>query len=144
MTLLKKLEDDNGCFQVSEAGTIASLALMLEKEYAIKGYSIDQVEIEVALIADFLFYSGWESTEQQKKGIEANLDRDYIVHVHEWAIIDDLVRAHCELLQATRMEAVASIGAERHGLSVSEADQAYKTAKEEMKGLAFVEESFVI
>lgn len=144
MTLLDATKDADGEYQASSAGTVAFLADTLFDEFAIMGYAIQPSDIATALINDLRFYAAWESTEQQKKARPELLGSQYLVSLHEWGIIEPVIRAHCEYMQAQLMEASASLGTERFGLSVAEAKPAYDLAKEEMKKNAFVQESFVI
>lgn len=144
MTFLNAKRNQDGCYQVSEAGTIASLAASLVQEFALSGYSLFNDEVETAIIQDLRFYSAFQSTVQQKRGIPAQLDREYIVFISEWGLLEPVVRAHCEILQAKRMESTASLGTERFGLSVSEAEQAYSLAKENLPKNAFVSKPVVI
>lgn len=136
--------DENGQYQDSEAGTIASLSDDLFNEYGLSGYSITPDDILTALIADFKLYAGWATTSTQAKGLTTELNGTQVVSIAEWAILDPLIRAHCELIQANRMEATGSLGGERFGLSVSEASQQYTQAKLEAEKNAFVEEPFFL
>lgn len=134
--------DQNGQYQDSEAGTIALLSDGLFNELALSGYSVTPDEIETALIADFKFYAGWTSTYTQKMGLATALDRTQRIALSEWAILDPVIRAHCDMIQASRMEATGSLGPERFGLTVSEATIAYTEAKREAESKTFMEEPF--
>ncbi|MDR6630385.1 hypothetical protein J2X86_002440 [Acinetobacter lwoffii] len=136
--------DQHGQYQDSEAGTIASLSDQLFNEYGLSGYSLTPSDIETALIADFKVYAGWVTTATQARGQGTTLDGTQSVELGEWAILETVIRAHCELIQAQRMEATASLGGERFGLSVSEASQKYSDAKLEAEKKAFIEEPFFI
>lgn len=136
--------DENGQYQGSEAGTIAELSDALFNEYGLSGYSITPDDILTALIADFKLYAGWATTYTQAKGLTTVIDGTQVVEIGEWAILDPLIRAHCELIQANRMEATGSLGGERFGLTVSEASQQYTQAKLEAEKNAFVEEPFFL
>lgn len=144
MSFLDSKNDQEGFYQVSEAGTIASLAASLVAEYALSGYSLFNTEVETALINDVLFYAGFQSTVKQKRNFPAVLDNSYMLYVNEWAVIKPLIQAHCEVLQAKRMESTASLGTERFGLSVSEAEQGYTLAMENLPKNAFVSKPVVI
>ncbi|MCO8088254.1 hypothetical protein [Acinetobacter indicus] len=134
----------NGAYQISEAVPIASLADALLGEYGLMGYSITTEDIILALIQDMSFYAGWEETQEQRQGNTVLIDQNYKIAVHEWAVLDPVIRSHCDLIQAQRSEAAASLGMERFGLSVSEAMQNYNNAKLEMKKEAFVEPPFTL
>ncbi len=140
MTVLKPVL--NGIYQSSEAASIASLADALFAEYGLLGYSLVPEDICTALINDMRFYAGWEATEQQDLGKTIKLDENYPVALHEWAVLEPVIRAHCDFIHAQRMESAGSQGMERFGLSASEASQSYQNAKLEMKKEAFVEQPF--
>lgn len=130
---------ENGQIEESEAGTIASLSDRLFNGYDLMGYSLTPDEVQMALIEDFLLYAGWKTTYTQNKGMQSPMNENQILSVTEWMIIEPVIRAHCELIQASRMEAAGSLGTERYGLSVSEAAPAYSDAKREMEGKTFFE-----
>ena len=134
--------NEHGQYQDSEAGTIASLSDQLFNEYGLSGYSLTPDDIQTALIADFKLFAGWATTSTQAKGLTTTLDGTQSVELGEWAVIEPLIRAHCEMIQAQRVEATASLGGERFGLSMSEASQKYSDAKLEAEKNAFVEEPF--
>lgn len=134
--------DQLGQHQDSEAGTIASLSNQLFNEYGLSGYSLTPSDIETALIADFKVYAGWATTATQARGMVTEIDGTQSIELGEWVVIEPVIRAHCELIQAQRMEATASLGGERFGLSVSEAAQKYSDAKLEAEKKAFIEEPF--
>jgi hypothetical protein len=69
----------------------------------------------------------------QSKGTATQLNKDYVLSLSEWGLIEPVIRAHCELIQAQRVEGTGSLGGERFGLSVSEATANYKEAKEDLK-----------
>lgn len=136
--------DVSGQHSDSDAGTIATLSNLLYTEYALSGYSTQADEIETALAMDYAYYVGWATSSSQEKGQSKDIDRDKVITINEWAVIEPLIRAHCDLLQANRMEANASLGTERFGLSVSEASMNYNNAKEKMQKEAFVEPPFTL
>ena len=140
---LRPLNQD-GQLEESEAGTIASLSENLFIEYALAGYSLSPEEVQMALIADFKLYAGWKSTYSQNRGLTTTLDRLQVLSAMEWAIIEPVIRAHCELIQANRVEATGSLGSERFGLTASEANQVYIDAKREMEPKTFFEEPIFI
>ncbi|ENV14754.1 hypothetical protein F965_00100 [Acinetobacter schindleri NIPH 900] len=136
--------DEMGQHKDGVAGSIATLSTALADEYALFGYSITAEDVEIALRLDYAFYAGWATTAAQDSGQTLELKSNYPVSLGEWAVIDPVIRAHCELIQAQRMEATGSLGGERFGLSVSEASQNYMNAKLEMKKEAFVEPPFTL
>lgn len=136
--------DEKGQHVDGVAGTIASLSETLYMEYGLVGFSTTDEDIKIALISDYLYYAGWATTTDQDKGQSVDVNGTTSISVNDWVVIEPLIRAHIELLQAQRMESSASLGAERHGLSVSEARMTYTEAKETMKREAFVEPPFTL
>ena len=140
MTELNPYQD--GVYQNSEAGSIASLSDRLFDEYGLMGYSLTPDDILTAIVSDMTFYAGWEATSQQTKGVAVTINAQYVITFDEWAVIEPVVRAHCDFIQAQRVEGTGSLGGERFGLSVGEASQNYINAKEVMKKEAFIEPPF--
>lgn len=140
MTVLNPYQD--GAYQNSEAGSIASLSDRLFDEYGLIGYSLTPDDILTAIVSDMTFYAGWEATSQQAKGVAVTINAQYVITIDEWAVLEPVVRAHCDFIQAQRVEGTGSLGGERFGLSVSEANQNYINAKEVMKKEAFIEPPF--
>ena len=136
--------DAKGLHQEGEAGTIASLAQALYLEYVLMGYSTTTEDISTAIMLDFAFYAGWATTTTQEQGLETEIDENHSISFTEWAILEPVIRAHCDFIQSQRVEGTGSLGGERFGLSVSEAKQAYADAKLEMKKEAFVEAPFTL
>lgn len=130
---------------VSKAGSILELAVLLEEHYLTQGYSLTREDIAEALRLVYLFYSAWATTQEQVEAVTpSTIGDNTIVSVPEWGIIEPVLRAYLDCMQAQRMEGTASLGVERFGLSVSEAKQAYSVSQEEMKKNAFVEKPFTI
>ncbi|MCU4320600.1 hypothetical protein KTH44_15900 [Acinetobacter bereziniae] len=125
-------------------GTIQSLSSLIATEYMLSGYSLTEEDIKTALIIDFAIYSAWGKTYAKENNLAVSLDQNQIVSFGDWAVLEQLVKAHCDLIQAQRVEATGSLGGERFGLTVSEANQIYNSAKESMKKEAFVEKPYVI
>ena len=65
-----------------------------------------------------------------------------ILEGFEYAIIEPCFSANCDLIQAQLVEGSRSMGGDGFGLSVSEAEQAYREAKELMPKNAFVAPPF--
>ena len=130
--------------KVSKAGSIQELATFLDDHYISHGYSINKEDILDVLKANFLFYTAWASTQEQKKGTETTIDDNTVISVAEWGIIEPVIRAHLDWIQAQRMESTASLGVQSFGLSVPEAKSIFDTSKETMKKEAFIAEPFTI
>lgn len=126
-----------------EAGTIESLAGQLYQELALKGYSLLLDDVELVFIESIKIYASHATLEcQRTASIPITVDKHLVLHGSEFAIIEPLVRAHCDVIQADLVEGSGSLGAERFGLSKSEAEQAYKEEKEKLPKAAFVEAPF--
>lgn len=130
-------------FQISQAGTISTLADLLTDHYMSMGYSLVKEDIVEVLKIDFLFYASWAITKGQLTA-SLPINQDSEISVGEWGIIEPVIRAHINHIQAQRVEASGSMGGERFGLSAAEAEQAYSLTKENMKKDAFVEEPFTV
>ena len=125
------------------AGTISELAALYHQKLTLKGYSLLQDEIQAAFIEEVKRYAGWQSLTCQKSSIvPIAVDEHLILEAFEWVIIEPCVKANCDLIQASLVEASRSMGTEGFGMSVSEAEQAYEAEKEKMPKNAFVQPPF--
>ena len=134
--------DGTGKFR-AVAGTISELAALYHQELTLKGYSLLQEEIQAAFIEEVKRYAGWQSlTCQKSSAVPIAVDEHLILEAFEWVIIEPCVKANCDLIQASLVEASRSMGTEGFGMSVSEAEQAYEAEKEKMPKNAFVQPPF--
>ena len=134
--------DGTGKFR-AVAGTISELAALYHQKLTLKGYSLLQEEIQAAFIEEVKRYAGWQSLTCQKSSIvPIAVDEHLILEAFEWVIIEPCVKANCDLIQASLVEASRSMGTEGFGMSVSEAEQAYEAEKEKMPKNAFVQPPF--
>ena len=125
------------------AGTISELAALYHQKLTLKGYSLLQEEIQAAFIEEVKRYAGWQSLTCQKSSIvPIAVDEHLILEAFEWVIIEPCVKANCDLIQASLVEASRSMGGDGFGMSVSEAEQAYEAEKEKMPKNAFVQPPF--
>lgn len=127
----------------SPLGNVITVSALVANEFTMVGYSLTDLDIQSALISDFALYAGWCTPYTKENFLETPLDETQVISFNDWAVLEPLVRAHCELLQAQRVEGTGSLGNERFGLSVSEATQNYNLAKETMKKEAYVEAPFI-
>lgn len=134
---------DGITYPESIAGTVALLAENVYESLLIKGYSLALDEVEQIIINECRYYSGWAMFEAQKIAITP-IDCGLNLHAYEWAIIEPVVKAMCDDVQANRVEAIGSLGAERFGLSASETNQIYNQRRDELPKLAFVAEPYSI
>jgi len=134
--------DGTGNFR-AVAGAISELAALYHQKLTLKGYSLLQEEIQAAFIEEVKRYAGWQSLTCQKSSIvPIAVDEHLILEAFEWVIIEPCVKANCDLIQASLVEASRSMGTEGFGMSVSEAEQAYEAEKEKMPKNAFVQPPF--
>ena len=118
--------------------SIADIALQLHEELNGSGYSLLLADVEKVILAETQIYAAWALLECQKQQQSSLLDHDTTLHAYEWAIIEPVARAHCDLLQARLVEGSRSLGGDGFGLQVSEAQQNYLQAKEMLAKSAFV------
>lgn len=142
MTVLAKSEDGI-TYPHAIAGTIASLAESVYEALLMKGYSLVPEEVEKIITDECRYYSGWAMLEAQKMK-QTNIDCSLSLHAYEWALIEPVVMASCDEMQANRVEATGSLGTERFGLSVGEAKQIYNQRRDELPKMAFVAEPYSI
>ena len=121
-------------------GTVADLSAQLYLELQGGGYSLLQVDIQQAILLEVQYYSGWAVLEVQKKAaaIPVMIDQNLTIDAYEWSIIEPVVRAHCDLLQARLVEGSRSLGGDGFGIQVSEAQQNYTMERDKLPRLAFV------
>lgn len=129
---------------VSKAGSILELAGLLDDHYVSHGYSLTRDDILDVLQVDFLFYTAWATSQEQREGGVRTINENTVISLAEWGIVEPVFRAHLDWIQAQRMESTASLGVASFGLSVPEAKSIFDTAKETMKKDAFIAEPFTI
>lgn len=126
-------------------GTVAEMAERLYLELTQSGYSLMVEDIEAVFIEATCLYAAWATLNiQLTQDQPVPLDNTLPLDASEWAIMQPLVRTHCDLLQARRMEGARSLGGEGFGLSVGEAEQMYELARENMPKAAFIAPPFSI
>ncbi|WP_230657789.1 hypothetical protein [Psychrobacter sp. I-STPA10] len=136
------------------AGTINEIAQTLYDELLTSGSSLMLSEVTKFLIEDTKKYVGWAGGLQIKPDdIDGDLTNSLVVldinettqlATDEWVIIEPVLRAHCEVLQAGRMEGAQGLGVAPSGPSKSEADMLYKEAVLQMQKEAFQCEPFTV
>lgn len=132
-----------GVYPASQAGNVLELSSLLAHELALSGYSLSQDDVLNVILAECRYYAGWAMFEAQKHSV-VQIDGTLILDAYEWSILEPAIRSHCDVVQATRVEAVKSLGTEGFGLSVSEAKQNHLQDRNEMPKTAFVEPPFSI
>ncbi len=132
-------------------GTIRQFCQALYDELLTSGYSLLLEDIEMLALQDVKLYAGWARLDAQYTDEPVMppmsffaLTLDISLLADEWAIVLPVIRAHCDLLQARRMEGSSALGVQPFGISSSEANQAYMMAIEQMKKEAFSHTPFSI
>jgi hypothetical protein len=127
-------------------GTVESLAQTLHQELYGGGYSLLESDVLSAFLCEVQFYSAWAAFAVQKAeaATVTLLNKDLVLDSYEWAIIEPVVRAHCDLLQARLVEGSRSLGGDGFGLQVSEAQQNYLQARELLPKTAFVAQPYTL
>lgn len=124
-------------------GTIADISGRLHLELQMSGYSLLLDDVRDVISTQTLFYAGWATLEAQNRStVPIALDDSLTLDAYEWGILEPLCRAHCDLLQARRMEGSGSLGGERFGLSISEATQIYDQQRADLPQNALVIEPY--
>ena len=124
-------------------GTIQDAAQELYDELLTTGSSVRLSEVVKVLITNTKKYAGWSGELQHYPSDSADdkplltITANTVLGVDDWLIIEPMVRAHCDLVQAHRMEGAQGLGVQPTGMTTSEALQLYKDALELMKKEAF-------
>ena len=125
----------------AKAGSVTELSKLVENLLSLSGYSLGEDDIKTVILAECKHYSGWAVFEAHKTGV-IEINDALILESYEWSILEPAINAHIDLLQAQRMEAIRSLGAQEFGISVSEARQIYREERDAMPKMAFVEEPY--
>ncbi|OPH33610.1 hypothetical protein [Moraxella atlantae] len=136
-------------FPRAEAGSLRDVASWLYDELLTSGYSLLPEDVEQIALDSVRLYASWArlDAEYQKDvalPLFMSLTLDTNLLADEWAIVYPVIRAHCDLLQARRMEGSQALGVQAFGLSSSEANQIYQIALEQMKKEAFCHAPFSV
>lgn len=125
-------------------GTLQDVAQELYDELLTTGSSVRLSDINKLLITNAKKYAGWSGELQTCPSIDKSCDKPLLVitantvlYVDDWLILEPVIRAHCDLVQARRMEGAQGLGVQPTGMMASEALQLYKEAIEQMKREAF-------
>lgn len=125
------------------AGSIAEIALLFYEKLQMKGYSLLLEDVTTALIEETKRYAGWATLTCQRGSTSIiTISPDLILEGFEWVIIEPCFSTNCDVIQAHLVEASRSMGGDGFGMTVSEAEQNHKDAKEQMPKLAFVSPPF--
>jgi len=126
------------------AGTLEDVAGELYEELLTTGSSVLLSDLVKILIINAKKYAGWSGELLNVPAVTATdtkpllvIEATTVLGVADWLIIEPVVRAHCDLVQARRMEGAQSLGVNPVGMSSSEALQLYKDALIQMQKEAF-------
>ncbi|WP_352309093.1 hypothetical protein [Psychrobacter sp. W2-37-MNA-CIBAN-0211] len=132
------------CDKTRVYGTTLDVAADLYSELLTTGYSLLESDVIKVLTINIKKYAAWAdafndapATDDECVRPKLVIDDTTVIGVDDWAIIEPLVRAHCDLVQARRMEGAQNLGVQGAGLSSSEARQIYADAETAMKKEAF-------
>lgn len=125
-------------------GSLQDASDELYEELLTSGSSVLLSDIVKIMITNTKKYAGWSGELQHCPKADASCDKplltitaNTVLGVDDWLIIEPVVRAHCDLVQARRMEGAQNLGVQPAGMLSSEALQYYKEALEIMKREAF-------
>lgn len=125
------------------AGSIKDVATQLYEELSGNGYSLLPEDVINTTVLEAQYYAAWQMLQAQKNATSPMpLDQNIVLEAAEWAILDPVIRAHCDLQQARLMEGSRSLGGEGFGLDVNTANQIYTEARKNMQDEAFFEPPF--
>ncbi|MBE0440621.1 hypothetical protein EI164_00820 [Psychrobacter sp. FME13] len=125
-------------------GSLQDAAEELYEELVTTGSSVMLTDVVKIMIVNTKKYAGWSGELQHCPKDDAScvkpllvIDASTVLGVDDWLIIEPVVRAHCDLVQARRMEGAQNLGVQPAGMLSSEALQYYKDSLELMKREAF-------
>lgn len=143
---------DTSQYPQAKKGKIKDFCLKIYDELLTSGYSLLLEDIENIALEDIRFLASWTRLDCQYVDDERLLPKPNFIELtldtpllaDEWAIVLPVIRSHCDLLQARRMEGSQALGIMPFSLASAEALNHYKEAKELMKKEAFCHTPFSI
>ncbi len=122
------------------AGEVGEFATKLHEELLQIGYSLLHSDVLTAVLGEVQYYASWALLYAQRNAKHLiEIDEHLILEAFEWAIIQPVVLAKCDVKQAQMMESSRSLGGEQFGMSVSEAQNMYIQARQLLQRESFVE-----
>ena len=133
-------------------GSINDAAKELYDELLTSGSSLLLSDVVKVFINTTKKYVGWSGRLLNKPLPGSDLSQkpllmiteNTVIDVTDWLIIEPVIRAHCDLVQARRMEGAQGLGVNPTGMSSSEARGYYDEALLKMQKEAFQGEPFTI
>lgn len=119
-------------------GSLTELSEKVAHSLMFSGSSVMQPDVLNIIKTEVEYYKGYTDLEAHKDLTVQPVNDPLQLTDSEWSVIQPVVIAACKLLQAERVEASGSIGAERFGLDAGTAQQLYDTARQELPNNAFV------
>lgn len=133
-------------------GSVNDAAKELYDELVTTGYSLileDVIKVFINTIKEYVGWSGRLLTQTPqglanvKKPLLA-INENTVLSVTDWIIVKPVVMAHCDLVQAKRMEGAQGLGVNPAGMSSSEARTLYSDAVLRMQKESFQCEPFTV
>lgn len=132
-------------------GTINDVANSLYDELVTSNSSATIDDVIKVIVTNTEKYAGWSGEMQHCPSADKNcksplltITVNTVIGVDDWIVIEPVVRAHCNLVQARRMEGFQGLGGQVSGLSSQEAEMDYREALERMKKEAFQFQPFTV
>lgn len=135
-------------------GTIQEASSELYDELLTTGSSMLLSDVVKVFVMSTKKYVGWSGqlTTLPVDPMEAGstvrpkliINENTVISVGDWLIIEPVVRAHCDLVQAKRMEGAQGLGVNSTGMTTSEARGYYDEAIKQMQKEAFQAEPYTI
>lgn len=132
-------------------GSLQDASEALYDELVTTGSSVMLSDVIKIMIENTKKYAGWSGELQHCPKDDAScvkpllvVTENTVLGVDDWLILEPVVRAHCDLVQARRMEGAQNLGVQPAGMSSSEARQLYDDAIKAMQKEAFQFQPFSI
>ncbi len=132
-------------------GTLQDAAGELYDELLTTGSSLLLSDVIKVFIINTKKYAGWSGELQHCPAVDESckkpllvIDENTVLGMDDWIILEPVVRAHCDLVQARRMEGAQNLGVQPAGMMSAEAKQYYDDAILNMKREAFQFQPFSI
>lgn len=133
-------------------GSVNDAAQELYDELLTTGYSLifeDVVKVFKNTIKEYVGWSGRLLTQTPQGLADVKkpllvINENTVLSVTDWLIIKPVVMAHCDLVQAKRMEGAQGLGVNPAGMSSSEARTLYSDAVLKMQKESFQCEPFTV
>lgn len=130
--------------QIVKAGSLNELAGLLLEEFFSKGYALSELEVLEVLKTECRYMMSWTPLNLSPELAVIHVNENTELSNGEWGVLEPVIRAHCDLLQAQRVDASKSLGEVGFGLTVSEAEQTYLQERDAIPKKCFIEAPYSI